>query len=173
MSVLSFLGNTFIAYRIVTEGQFPDAKLYEMNASFDPPKPNGSTKIEDLNKLRGVFSATQNGTFGTVFINSTTWGEWAAPTFIGQPWLEDQPIPMPDEKYMEPQKAHQRLIDNGYPPTFLGLTFRKPLYPGVDEPKWIFAMPDGPYLLVGAISGKIESSEGSDLKATGSLESDA
>lgn len=174
MAILSFLGNTFIACRILDEGQYPGAKLYVMEANFPEPTPEGSTNVNDLSKLRGVFLATQGDVEGTAFINSTEWGEWGPVDFVGSMWLECQPIPMPDDKYMEPQEAHKKMVAKGYDGPFLNMIFRKPLYPGVEEPKYIFTMTTGLFVLVGAITGKVETEEPAAGKSmSGSLKSNA
>lgn len=173
MAILSFLGNTFIAYRILDEGDYPGANLYEIEASLDPPKPEGSTNVRELNKLQGVFQATKEGTLGTAFIQSTELGEWGPVKFVDQQWMEDVVIPMPNDKYMEPEEAHKKMVAKGYDGPFHNMTFRYPLYYTVNEAEYIFGMADGVYVIVGAISGYVETERPSDFKLKGLLKTDA
>jgi hypothetical protein len=155
---LSFFGCVDIAVRGVT-AQYPDAQLYEVDASPNPPQPNGVTSIEALNSLRCVFLTKAGGKTGTVIISSSDqWGEFGAVKYIDEPWTEDVVIDWPPaDDIMPPTKAYILMTQAGYTQPFLNMTFRHPLYPFTDEPKYMFALGDFSYVVVGAVSGKVES----------------
>lgn len=174
MAILSFLGNTFIAYRILDEGDYPGAQLFVMEATFDPPKPEGSTNVKDLNSLKGIFGAPKGDKPGTAYISSNGWGEWGPVKYINLNYGGCYPIPMPDEKYMDPEEAHKKMVAKGYDGPFFNMSLRKPLAFGVTEPKYIFAMDNNVYVLVGAITGTVEKQHGtSSFEPQDPLQADA
>ncbi|KAF9524437.1 hypothetical protein CPB83DRAFT_797973 [Crepidotus variabilis] len=131
MSVLSFLGNVNIAIRIVDK-LYPKAQLYEVDGTTSDGKP--TTDPIKINKLRVVFTADE----GTVLINSASWGEWNAPTYIPEPWLEDVVIPFPiDMDIVDAQAIKDKA---GYTTEYAAVTLRWPLYPGTEEPYYIFSL---------------------------------
>ena len=144
-ATLSFLGMVNIAVRKVTE-KYPDAKLYEVDAvSTNGPTTNPS----GINKMKVVFQAGN----GTAIIESERWGEFGPVKYINQPWLEDVVIPWPIEMTLD--KADAILRKAGYKGTYTTVTLRWPLYPGVNEPSYIFGMTDGRHIFVGVYSGKV------------------
>lgn len=89
-----------------------------------------------------------------MFITSTAiWGEWNPPTRIGQPWLEDRVIPWPID--YDIVDACDALRKAGYSQSFSTVTLRWVLYPGVDEPSYIFGLSDGYFIFVGVYTHKV------------------
>lgn len=159
MAILSFLGRVNIADRILTEGNYPNAQLYEVQATPDEPQAQGVSKVNDLNHLKCVFNTKKDNKQGTVIIEETNWGEFGAPQYIPEPWLEDIVIPWPPaEDTMEPNKAHDLMVAAGYKGPFLNMVFRSPLGPGSErEAKYMFAMADHQtFVIVGSVTGRIE-----------------
>lgn len=146
MATLSFLGMANIAVRIVNE-QYPGSQLYEG----DGISPSGpTTNVNNVNSWRFVFR-TANG--GTAFIHSTVWGEFGPVTYVGQPWLEDRVIPWPIN--MDIVKADELIKQAGYTQEYTAVTLRWPLYPGINQPEYIFSMVDELYVFVGVYDGKV------------------
>ncbi|KAF9523271.1 hypothetical protein CPB83DRAFT_887034 [Crepidotus variabilis] len=157
MSTLSYLGNVNDAIRIV-EKLYPQAALYEVDGVASDGKPTGdATKI---NKLRVVFRAGE----GTVIINTTSsWGEWSVPTYIPEPWLEDVVIPWPIK--MDIVEAAKIMdADKKAFVEFSSVTLRWPLYPGTEEPYYIFNS-KGHYVFVGVYSHKVSFEDLTEKKA--------
>lgn len=144
-ATLSFLGFINIAVRLVKE-QYPDAQLYEADTQAEHPGQPSPLKF-----LRVVFSVKG----GTAILTSTTWGEFAPVQFIPQPWVEDVVIPWPIE--MDIVKADSLLKQAGYTGPYGAITLRHPLYPGDNEPYYIFSMGGGQYVFVGVNDGKVSS----------------
>lgn len=137
---LSYLGSVNIAVREVT-AKYPAAKLYEVDGN----SPNGpTTNPKDITNLRAVFTGGDNN---TIMIYSTHWGEWGNMQYIDHPWLEDVIIPWPQE--MELTTADELLKAAGYTGAYNGVTMRWPLYPGSNQPLYIFTMETGQYIAVG------------------------
>ncbi|MBC3788351.1 hypothetical protein FHK02_4904 [Spirosoma sp. LMG 31448] len=143
-AILSYLGRVNIAMRLIRE-QYPDAQLYEVQATAKAP----STNPNDISQLKVVCRA---GT-GTAIINSTGWGTFGAVSFIGQPWLEDVVIDWPIA--MELTEADSLLKAAGFTGSYGNVTLRHPLYPGVNEPYYIFGMTSGQYVFVGVNDKKV------------------
>jgi hypothetical protein len=129
-----------IAVRLVRD-QYPDAELYEG----DGTPPNGpTTNVQDVTSWRFVFRLPNNR---TALIHSTDWGEFGPVEVVDQPWLEDRVIPWPIE--MDITEAAQLLQHGGHTGPFGAVTLRWPLYPGSNQPYYIFGMTDGTYVFVG------------------------
>ncbi len=140
MATLSFLGMANIAVRLVTD-EYPEAQLYEG----DGTSPKGpTTNVQDVNSWRFVFSLPNNR---TAFIHSTDWGEFGPIEVVPFPWLEDVVIPWPID--LELTDAAQLLQQAGYTGAYGTVTLRWPLYPGNNQPFYIFGMTDGTYVFVG------------------------
>ena len=130
-ATLSFLGMANIAVRLVTK-QYPGAQLLEG----DGVSPSGpTTNVQNVNSWRFVFR-TQDG--GTAFIQSSVWGEFKPITYVAQPWLEDVVIPWPIK--MDITDAAKLLTQAGYNQPYAYVTLRWPLYPGIEEPYYIFSI---------------------------------
>lgn len=146
MSILSYLGRVNIAVRLVTE-KYPGAQLYEVDgvASKGP-----TTKPLDIDQLRVVFGLPNNH---TALISSTGWGEFGPIEDIPEPWLEDVVIPWPIK--MDLVDADRLLKAAGFTGPYYNVTLRHPLYPGVNEPEYIFCFGGGRYIAVGVLSKKV------------------
>lgn len=143
---LSFLGLTNIAVNLVRE-KYPDAELYEA----DGVSPSGATTdVQKVNQWKFVFRLPNNS---TAIIETETWGTFKPIQFIPQPWLEDVVIDWPI--HMDITEAAKLLKDAGYTGEYAAVTLRQPLYPGVTEPSYIFAMTSGKYVFVGVKDKKV------------------
>jgi hypothetical protein len=143
---LSFLGMANIAVRLVRE-KYQDAELYEG----DGISPGGpTTKVQDVNSWRFVFRA---GGGGTAIIKSTVWGEFGPIQYIAEPWLEDRVIPWPIE--MDITQADNLLKQAGYTGPYSSVTLRWPLYPGMNQPFYIFQMENEGFVFVGVYDGSV------------------
>jgi hypothetical protein len=145
-SILSFLGRVNIAVRLVQD-QYPGAQLYEVEAT--PPTPQAVTNPNALSQLKVVFRAGK----GTAIIQSTGWGSFGPVKYIDSPWMEDVVIEWPIK--MEATEADSLLKKAGYTGPYGAMTLRHPLYPGVDEPYYIFSMKTGQYVFVGVNDKKV------------------
>lgn len=143
---LSFLGMANIAVRLVRD-RYQDAQLYEG----DGISPGGpTTKVQDVNSWRFVFRA---GDGGTAIIRSTVWGEFGPIQYIPEPWLEDRVIPWPID--MEITKADDLLKQAGYTQPYSSVTLRWPLYPGMNQPFYIFQVEGVGFVFVGIYDGSV------------------
>ena len=145
MATLSYLGNVNIAIRFIDE-KYPGSKLYEVDGL---PIDGPTTDYKDIQNLRVVCTTGK----GTAIIHSKEWGEWGLIDYIDQPWLEDQVIKWPIE--MELSEADELLKKAGHTGAYTAVTLRKPLYPGVVQPSYIFAMEDHSYVFVGVDDKKV------------------
>lgn len=151
MAVLSFLGMANIAVRLVTQ-KYPGSQLYEG----DGISPSGpTTNIKDVNSWRFVFQVPDNG---TAIIKSSVWGEFYPIQYIPQPWLEDVVIPWPIK--MDITQADQLLKQAGYSQAYGAVTLRWPLYPGIEQPYYIFSLTTGVYVFVGVYDGSVTTHPG-------------
>ncbi|KAJ3534132.1 hypothetical protein NM688_g7181 [Phlebia brevispora] len=138
---LSYLGNVNDAVRIV-QAQYPEAVLYVVDGTTADGKPTDDPRA--ITKLRVIFG--YEGT--TVFITSKeTWGEWNDPTRIPEPLIGTRVIPWPIN--FDIVQAYEVLRQRGYTESFTTVTLRWPLYPGVEEPYYIFGLTSGQNVFVG------------------------
>lgn len=159
---LSFLGMANIAVRLVTQ-RYPGAQLYEG----DGISPSGpTTDVKNVNQWRFVFR-TQDG--GTAIIKNRTWGEFGPIEYIPQPWLEDVVIPWPIK--MDITEADRLLKQAGYTNPYGAVTLRWPLYPGIEEPYYIFGFPGGSYVFVGVYDGQVTTHPGTQSTQQGGKKS--
>ena len=97
---------------------------------------NGASR----SKYASAFLKTRNGKFGKVRGNV-------------HPYLEDQVIKKVPR--MTLRRAVKRLVAAGYPNGFYDVTLRKPLFPGVTVPSYIFTVGSGRYVGVNTKTGKV------------------
>jgi len=156
MAILSFLGRVNIAHRILTEGDYPNAQLYEVQATPDPPQSEGVSNVNDLDHLKCIFHTNQDGKQATIIIEETNWGEFGPSKYVPEPWTDDRIIPWPPaDDVMEPNKARNLMVNAGYGGPFTSVMFRSP--ESVKELKYMFAMADHhTFVTVGSITGQIE-----------------
>jgi len=148
MLPLSYLGCVNIGVRLVRE-QFPDAQLYEVQGA--APNNAAVMRVTEITHLHLVFQAEEGR--GTAFITTaSSWGEFGPVYYVGQPWLEDVVIPWPIE--MDASEA-DKLLRAEYHGPYDSMLLRHPLYPGDDEPYYIFHMVDIGFVFVGVNSKKV------------------
>ena len=146
---LSFLGCVNIAVKLVSQ-QYPGANLYEVDThAANPGLPS------PLKDLRAVFQVKG----GTAFAIMTQWGQFGPIQFTPHPWLEDVVIPWPIK--MDIVEADRLLKKAGYTGPYGAVTLRHPLYPGSNEPYYIFTMMSGEYIFVGVNDGEVSKSQAS------------
>jgi hypothetical protein len=133
---LSFLGLADIAVRLVKE-EYPDAELYEG----DGESPSGpTTNVHDVNKWGFVFRVEG----GSVTIKTKSWGEFYPPEHHGI-FVGDRIIPWPIK--MDITEADEILKNYGYTGEYTAATLRWPLYPGLEQPFYIFSTPEGHFFV--------------------------
>jgi len=142
---LSFLGFVNIAVRKVQK-EYPNAQLYEVDAT---PPSEGVTDPYLLSQLKVVFRAGS----GTAIIKSTGWGSFGPVDYIPESWLEDVVIPWPVN--MDAKEANAIMRNAGYTTPYSAMTLRHPLYPGDNEPYYIFCMTNGTFVFVGVQDKKV------------------
>ena len=140
MAIQGFLSRVNSAVRLVTE-KYPEAKLLEVEGTASA---GSAQRWLDIDELRVVFRA---GKAATALIDSEGWNEWGPVRYIKKPWVEDVVISWPIK--LELASAVQLMRDAGYKDSFVGVTLRYPLYPGIKQAYYIFAFGDGKYVFVG------------------------
>jgi len=158
--ILSYLGMVNLAVRIVQK-EYPDAMLYVVEAALPCGVFEPTSDPLCLSQLRAVFRARD----GTVFICSTSWGEWGQPKFVHSPWGDCVVIPWPIK--MDITDAAKILRKAGFTDDFWNCGLRHPLGPPgkpYDEPYYIFLMAKGErYVFVGVNDGEIYVKPGQDV----------
>lgn len=145
---LSFGGAVNIAVRKVKE-DYSEAQLYEALAT--TPNDQYVDSPQKFSHLRVVFNDGDSG--GTVIIESTVWGEFAPLQHIDSPYLDDVVIPWPVQ--MDAPEADQILKNAGYTQPYNSMILRHPLYPGLEEPYYIFHLEKEGFIFVGIESHKV------------------
>ena len=158
-----FLANVNSAVRKVRT-KYPDANLYEVDASLPKPESPATTDPTQLTKLRAVFQNTNNTT--VTITSQEIWGEWNDPVLIPEPWLEDVVIPWPVK--MDIKTAAEKKQGAGYRAPFFTCTLRHPLQ-GPNEklpeqPYYIFGTGDFTWYLVGVNDGQVYVEKDGGLK---------
>lgn len=142
-AILGFVGRVNIAVRTVQlTDHNPDARLYEVQAT--APGGSGETKPAGLTQLQVVFSLDNNR---CAIINSTAGGAFNPVQYRNTPWLEDLVVAWPIE--MDAVEADALLKKAGYSSPYDEMTLRWPLYPGINQPYYIFTMVVGLFVFVG------------------------
>lgn len=154
--ILSYFGRVNIAIRLV-HGEYPDAKLYVVNATTKDHKPVNNPN--ELEHLEVIFNASKHGKQGTVRIESVGWGEFGPPHFRLSSILRDVVIPWPPKGLIEITDADAILKKAGYTQPYFSIPLSQPFYPGTKEPYYSFEFVDGSSILVGAKDGKIVNPE--------------
>ncbi|MFG2639007.1 hypothetical protein ACGFX8_35830 [Streptomyces sp. NPDC048362] len=148
METLSFLGMANVAVSEV-RAVYPDAELLEAQGRSSAGSTDDVTKVTDwrfIFRLSGNRHAT---------VDSTGWGTFSDPIVIDRPWLGDQKITWTPEEFLDIRAADERLKNAGYTGDYKSVTLRKPLYPGIDEPYYIFNFADGGHIAVGLADGAV------------------
>lgn len=139
----SFLGMLGQALMIVQQS-YPGAQFYEADLNIEMA---GSP-------WRFVFNDPSTHPVNSTVILKNYMGQFQLPPeHINQPWLEDRVIPMPVT--LDLAKA-QALAQQQYSGNVTQISLRWPLYPGVNEPAYIFTVPSrGGWVFVGVYTLKV------------------
>jgi len=140
----TFLDRVATGLALITTS-YPEAVLYEVDATGTGP----TSDPTEISQLRIVCSV--NG--GTALIASTDLFTFGPVDSVPQPWLGDMQIPWPVN--LDVMEADILLQGAGYQGPFQTITLRHPVYPGLNEPYYIFGMTTGQYVFVGADDKKV------------------
>jgi hypothetical protein len=107
------------------------------------------TGLPDATGLRAVLRV--NG--GTVIVEQAN--PWSDPQtdFRAMPWMGDMDLPWPVAMNLE--EAESALRDAGYGSEYRTVTLRRPVYPGMTEPYFIFGTPGHGFVFVGTTTRKV------------------
>lgn len=111
--------------------QYPHANLLEVDATPLTRKPVQNEWGLVNNRIVCGLSGNK-----TAIIQSTGWGEFGKVQTINSPFLGDQVIPWPVN--LDIHDAFTILRKAGYKQAIYAVTLRQPLYPGDDQPFYIF-----------------------------------
>ncbi|KAL7756056.1 hypothetical protein ACKLNR_013049 [Fusarium oxysporum f. sp. zingiberi] len=111
--------------------QYPHANLLEVDATPLTRKPVQNEWGLVNNRIVCGLSGNK-----TAIIQSTGWGEFGKVQTINSPFLGDQVIPWPVT--LDIHDAFTILRKAGYKQSIYAVTLRQPLYPGDDQPFYIF-----------------------------------
>ncbi|KAJ4050398.1 hypothetical protein NW761_005193 [Fusarium oxysporum] len=111
--------------------QYPHANLLEVDATPLTRKPVQNEWGLVNNRIVCGLSGNK-----TAIIQSTGWGEFGKVQTINSPFLGDQVIPWPVT--LDIHDAFAILRKAGYKQAIYAVTLRQPLYPGDDQPFYIF-----------------------------------
>jgi hypothetical protein len=141
--------DTFLEYlaeadRLVVE-QYPDAQFYEAD-NLNAGRPGS--------QWRFVFNDPSTSPNSTVIIERLERG-FGEPREIPEPWVGDRVIKLPITLGLEDARA---LCERGgCRGEVRAIVLRHPLYPGVNEPYYIFTMPgEHRRCWVGIVSGEVQ-----------------
>ncbi len=140
MVLSNFLSNINQAVDLVT-GQYPGSSLYQV----DGFSVQGSiTDVLKVDCLRLLFR-TRGG--GIALLRSNACGQLGAIEYFPEPWLENRTIPWPIS--LDLAEAAHMVRQAGYEAPYEAMTLRWPLYPGVQEPFYIFRLKNQTFVFVG------------------------
>ena len=123
----------------------PEAVLLEAN----PVLSSIVTELPEWSGLRAVLRV--NG--GTVVAEQTDlWGD-PRMDFRAIPWMGDMDLPWPVA--MDLEEAESALRDAGFGSEYRTVTLRRPVYPGMTEPYFIFGTPTRGFIFVGTVTRKV------------------
>lgn len=128
----------------IVQQSYPGAQFYEADLNIEMA---GSP-------WRFVFNDPSTHPVNSTVILKNYMGQFQLPPqHIDQPWLEDRVIPLPIQ--LDLAKA-QALAQQQYSGNITQITLRWPLYPGVNEPSYIFTVPSrGGWVFVGVYSLRV------------------
>ncbi|KAH7234367.1 hypothetical protein B0J15DRAFT_571537 [Fusarium solani] len=127
---LSWDGFVNIGFNIIKQ-QFPDAKLYEIDAT-----PATTEPVEhEWGLVNNRIVASLDGN-RTAIIQSNGWGSFGPVDVIQSPFVGDYVISWPVP--LEIHQAFSILRKGGYQQPVGAVTLRKPLVPGIDQAFYIF-----------------------------------
>ncbi|MFF7183590.1 hypothetical protein [Streptomyces sp. NPDC008121] len=146
-SRLTFLGLASAA--VGRMGIFEGAELLEGRGV----SPSGSTSdVTGITDWEFIFRLPGNR---HAVIQATSGGDFSDPALYSRPWLGSQALTWNPSDFIDIGEADSRLKHAGYTGTYDSVTFRKPLYPGVTQPSYIFGLSDGSRIAVGAADGAV------------------
>jgi hypothetical protein len=168
---LSWLSFADIGIKLL-EATYPlGVQLLEIQAT--PLIPGPVTSPFQLGQMKIVASVAiaKDVAHNTAILTSTGWGEFGAVETSLEPWLGDVLVEWPIK--LELLQAFGLLQDAGFSSPVDAVTLRQPLYPGIDEPYYIFSFPDGKFVAVGVEDSKVvpfgRGNLGFDAVETGSI----
>jgi hypothetical protein len=124
---------------------YPEAVLLESY----PVLSSTVMDLPDRVALRAVLRVTG----GTVVAEQTN--PWTNPQmdFRAVPWMGDMDLPWPVAMNLE--EAESALREAGFGPEYKTVTLRRPVYPGMTEPYFIFGTPNQGFVFVGTVTRKV------------------
>jgi hypothetical protein len=139
----SFLERVRTGFGIISNS-YPDAVLFAVDTGHSA----ATTNPNDISHL--FIACRVNGATNTATITSTNALAFDPVQFVGHPMMGTCDLPWPIT--MDVMQAAILLEQAGYTGTFTSFAYRWPLYPGLNEPYYIFTMSTGPSILVGITS---------------------
>lgn len=129
---------------VIVRRSYPAAQFYEADLNIEMA---GSP-------WRFVFNDPSTHPVNSTVILKNYLGQFQLPPqHIDQPWLEDRVIPLPISLDLAEAET---LARRQYSGNITQITLRWPLYPGVNEPSYIFTMPTkGGWVFVGVYSRRV------------------
>lgn len=146
VATLSFLGLVNEAVQLVRKQEGSDAQLY---VGIGTPK-EPTTNVKDVTNWRFIFTLSDNR---TAYIQTISWGEFGPIKVVDEGIVGNRNIPWPFD--MDITDAAKLLQQAGYTGPFETVTVRFPLYPGINQPFYIFDMTDGSQVYVGIYDGSV------------------
>ncbi len=140
MATLTFDGAVNTAVTLARQ-QFGEISLLFATGT---PSSGAARTATDIDRLCVTCLAPNNRT--AVFA-STQWGEFAPPTIVDHPILGALPIAWPIQ--FDLPDAIEILRREGYEEPFTSVTLNQPLYPGVEQPAFVFQFADGSCVIIG------------------------
>lgn len=168
---LSWLGFANIGIKLL-EAAYPlGVQLLEIQAT--PLAPGPVTSPFQLGQMKIIASVEISKIIAhnTAILTSTGWGEFGAIETSLEPWLGDVVVDWPIK--LELLEAFGLMQAAGFTDPIDAMTLRQPLYPGLEEPYYIFSFPDGKFVAVGVEDSKVvpfgRGNLGFDAAETGSI----
>jgi hypothetical protein len=150
-------GVTTLAQRATAllHSQVAFRKAVLLEAEGSPAKPGHPVKTADrIVTWHFVFDNQQTGNKFKSVVITASHGLLGKPKGSTSPFLQDQLI-RPIPKMTLTQAVHL-LVTAGWARGFYAVTLRKPLYPGVKDTEYIFAMVGGKIVAVDTQTGKVK-----------------
>ncbi len=147
-TILSFVGMTNIALNTMRSYE-AEAEIMEVTCK--PGRGGQTTSYWELTNCDFYFRLPDNR---TGHITSTVWGEPGTPEIINRPRLGNRVMSWPIA--MDLPQANSTLQGSEFAAPYRSLTVRWPLYPGLDQPFYIFNMANGTHIAVGTVDGSIQ-----------------
>lgn len=131
----------------IVQQSYPGAEFYE--ADLDLGMPGSPWQF--------VFNDPSTQPNSTVILKNYMGQIELPPQHVDSPWLEDRIIPLPIKLDLE--QAEKLAQDAGWTGNIVYINLRWPLYPGANEPYYIFGIPSqGVHVFVGVYSHEVTTS---------------